>query len=315
MIRFMQTSATFKKYVLTSILVVICVAMAWYLVPSFTGQGLGNSPNNPVLATVAGSDITTAAVRKQAIQMIEQQYPNARGQAATLVPFVAVNAKEQLINQKVLLAEARRMGFKATPDDIRQELEHGELAATFFPGGKFIGMQAYEDLLASHDLTREEFEQSIGDSILIRKLQAAVSGGATVTDTEVRKEFEKRYTKVKFDYAVLKKDDILKTLHPTEPEQHPLLVLLDDAHRHYRHHQYNECDDDDDNGRVHSASLRPYGSAWAGANVPGRSREVPVPTDRTNAHRHGGPRLDLTAGGVLAPQSLQAHGRGGRRGR
>ena len=218
MIRFMQTSATFKKYVLTSILVVICVAMAWYLVPSFTGQGLGNSPNNPVLATVAGSDITTAAVRKQAIQMIEQQYPNARGQAATLVPFVAVNAKEQLINQKVLLAEARRMGFKATPDDIRQELEHGELAATFFPGGKFIGMQAYEDLLASHDLTREEFEQSIGDSILIRKLQAAVSGGATVTDTEVRKEFEKRYTKVKFDYAVLKKDDILKTLHPTEPE-------------------------------------------------------------------------------------------------
>jgi ABC-type uncharacterized transport system permease subunit len=77
MIRFMQTSATFKKYVLTSILVVICIAMAWYLVPTFTGQGLGNSSNNPVLATVAGTDITTAAVRKEAVQIIEQQYPSA----------------------------------------------------------------------------------------------------------------------------------------------------------------------------------------------------------------------------------------------
>lgn len=218
MIRFMQTSATFKKYVLTSILVVICIAMAWYLVPSFTGQGLGNNGNNPVLATVAGSDITTTAVRKQALQMIEQQYPSARAQAAILLPMVANQASQLLINQKILIAEAHRMGFKATPDDIREELEHGELATTFFPGGKFIGMQAYEDLLASHDLTRDEFEQSIGDGILIRKLQAAVNGGVTVTDAEVRKEFEKRNTKIKFDYAVIKRDDILKTLHPTESE-------------------------------------------------------------------------------------------------
>ena len=218
MIRFMQTSATFKKYVLTSILVVICIAMAWYLVPTFTGQGLGNNSNNPVLASVAGTDITTAAVRKEAIQIIEQQYPSARAQASMLMPLVAKQASDLLINQKILIAEARRMGFKATPDDIRQELEHGELGATFFPGGKFVGMEAYENILASHDLTRDEFEQSIGDNILIRKLQAAVSGGVTVTDAEVRKEFEKRNTKVKFDYAVIKKDDILKTLHPTEPE-------------------------------------------------------------------------------------------------
>jgi peptidyl-prolyl cis-trans isomerase D len=218
MIRFMQTSATFKKYVLTSILVVICIAMAWYLVPTFTGQGLGNNSNNPVLASVAGSEITTAAVRKEAIRIIEQQYPSARAQASILMPMVAKQASELLINQRILIAEARRMGFKATPDDIRQELQHGELGATFFPGGKFVGMEAYENLLANHDLTRDEFEQSIADNILIRKLQAAVNGGVAVTDADVRKEFEKRNTKVKFDYAVIKKDDILKTLHPTEPE-------------------------------------------------------------------------------------------------
>jgi peptidyl-prolyl cis-trans isomerase D len=43
-------------------------------------------------------------------------------------------------------------------------------------------------------------------------------GGATVTDAEVRDQFLKQNTKVKFDYAVIKKDDILKSLKPAEAE-------------------------------------------------------------------------------------------------
>ena len=66
MIRFMQTSAAFKKYALTAILVVICIAMAWYLVPTFTGQGIGIASANQVVANVAGEDVTPEAVRKEA---------------------------------------------------------------------------------------------------------------------------------------------------------------------------------------------------------------------------------------------------------
>jgi peptidyl-prolyl cis-trans isomerase D len=39
-----------------------------------------------------------------------------------------------------------------------------------------------------------------------------------VSDSEVRKEFAKQSTKVKFDYAVLKQDDLRKGLHPTDAE-------------------------------------------------------------------------------------------------
>src|SRR5271168_2205857 len=39
-----------------------------------------------------------------------------------------------------------------------------------------------------------------------------------VTDAEIRQKFEKDNSKVKFDYAVLRKDDILKELHPTDSE-------------------------------------------------------------------------------------------------
>ena len=39
-----------------------------------------------------------------------------------------------------------------------------------------------------------------------------------MSDAANRKEFDKQNTKVKFDYAVLKQDDIQKGLHPTEQE-------------------------------------------------------------------------------------------------
>src|SRR5215467_12316912 len=45
-----------------------------------------------------------------------------------------------------------------------------------------------------------------------------VTSSAVVTDADVRHQFEKENTKVKFDYAVIKKDDILKSLHPADAE-------------------------------------------------------------------------------------------------
>lgn len=217
MIRFMQTSAAFKKYALTAILVVICIAMAWYLVPTFTGQGMGIANANAVVATVAGEEITPEAVRKEAQRALEQQFPRGGAQARGLLPFFANRAAQQLIEQKVLLVEANRLGLRATDDDVRDFLQH-QLGSELFPGGKFVGQAAYEDFASSRGFTVVQLEQAIKDQIRIEKLQALVTAPANVTDAEVRQAFEKQNTKVKFDYAVLKKDDILKSLHPTEAE-------------------------------------------------------------------------------------------------
>ena len=50
------------------------------------------------------------------------------------------------------------------------------------------------------------------------KLQAFISGSANVTESEIREQYIKQNSKVKFDYAVLKQDDIKKGLHPTDEE-------------------------------------------------------------------------------------------------
>ena len=217
MIRFLQESTAFKKYFLGAILIVICISMAWYLVPTFTGQGLGGVTPS-VVATVAGQDVTVAAVERQARQTLEQQYPQARAQAAALLPLLANQAAQQLIMQKVMLIEANRMGLRATEEDVRNFLHRGQFGETLFPGGNFAGQDAYQDLAARIGFTIPQLEQAIKEDIQITKLRSVVAGAASVTDAEVKKQFEKQNTKVKFNYAVIKKDDILKALHPAEAE-------------------------------------------------------------------------------------------------
>ena len=217
MIRFMQTSETFKKYFLGGILVVICVAMAWYLVPSFSSSQFGMR-GVPTIASVDGNDITVSEVRKQAEQMLQRQFPNAKGQTAMLMPYVAGQAAQQLINEKVLLVEAQNMGLRATDDDLREYMHEGQLGQILFPNGTFIGQDAYEEFAERNGYTIPQLEQAIKDEIRVKKLQAMVTGGATVTDAEIHQQFEKQNTKVKFNYAVLKVEDILKTIKPTEAE-------------------------------------------------------------------------------------------------
>jgi peptidyl-prolyl cis-trans isomerase D len=219
MIRFLQTPGPIKKIVLGGLLTVVCVLMAITLIPGFgSGSFLSDTPAQGVVATVSGQSVTTNDVERQAKQMLNQQFPKGGAQASSLLPFFAQRAAENLISEKVLLIEAQRMGLKATDDDLREYMRHGQLGQMLFPNGVFIGQTEYENFVSSNNLTVPQFEQLVKDDILLNKLRDLVTSSATVTDAEVRKQFEKQNTKVKFDYAVIKKDDILKSIHPADSE-------------------------------------------------------------------------------------------------
>jgi peptidyl-prolyl cis-trans isomerase D len=220
MIRFLQTPGPIKKIVLGGLLTVISVFMVITLVPGFGSTDFfgSNGPARGVVAKVAGTDITSQEVQRQARQMVQQQFPRGGAQASMLLPYFASQAAQQLIQRQALIAEAEHLGLRATDEDVRDELQHGRYAQVFFPDGNFIGQAQYEQLLQQHDLTVPMFESDVKDEILIDKLRSLIAGSAMVSDAEIRQKFEKDNTKIKFDYAVLRKDDILKSLHPSDLE-------------------------------------------------------------------------------------------------
>jgi peptidyl-prolyl cis-trans isomerase D len=221
MIRFLQTPGPIKKIVLGGLLLVICAAMVITLVPGGIGDsffGLGG-PGKGILAKVAGQDITTLEVERQARQMLQQQFPRGSAQASMLLPYFASQAAQRLINDKAILAEARRLGFSVSDEELRDQIQHSPLyGPAFFPGGNFVGQEAYQARLQQADLTVPQFEENVKEEILFDKLRDLVAGGATVSEAEVRQEFEKQNTKVKFEYAVLQKDEVLKSIHATDAE-------------------------------------------------------------------------------------------------
>src|SRR6266852_1725031 len=219
MIRFLQTPGPTKKIILGGMLLVICAAMVITLVPGGIGSSISlGGPGQGVVATVAGEPVTTLEVQREARQMLRQQFPRGGEQAAMLLPYFAERAAQNLIGRKALVAEAERLGLRATDEEVRDELQHGRDAATFFPGGNFVGQQQYESILQNADLSVPVFEQNVKFDILLDKLRGLATGGVLVPEAEVRKEFEKQNTKVKFEYAVLRKDDLLKQIHPSDAE-------------------------------------------------------------------------------------------------
>jgi len=120
--------------------------------------------------------------------------------------------------RRLWLPRRKHLGLRVNDEELREELQHGQYAATFFPEGKFIGQEAYEDMIQHADMTVPQFEARVKDDILRRKLYALVSSSAFVSDAEVRDDFEHRNVKVKFEYAVIAQADILKELHPTDDE-------------------------------------------------------------------------------------------------
>ncbi len=217
MIRFLQTEGPFKKIVLSGLLLLICAAMVIAFVPGI-GTDVSGTPGAGIVAKVDGEDITAQEVRETAQSMLQQQGAQLGANAALLMPFFAQRAADQLVDRQALVAEAGRLGLKATPQEIKDELQHGRYSEIFFPGGSFIGEAEYEGMLQQHNMTPATFENNVGKEILIGKLQALITGSASISEAAIRQEFDKQNTKAKFDYAVLKQDDIKKGLHPTNEE-------------------------------------------------------------------------------------------------
>ena len=219
MIRTLQSAGPALKIILGGLLLIICGGMIITLIPGGLGSSFGlGAPPRGVIARIDDQEVTVPEVQREARLMIRQQFPKGGEQAAMLMPFFAGQAAEQLISEKALVAEARRMGLRVSDEELRDELQHGPLASMLFPDGKFVGQEEYENFAQRADLTIPQFENLEKEYILIRKLRALISGSAFVGDPEIRAEFDRRNTKVKFDYAVLTQADILKGLHPTDQE-------------------------------------------------------------------------------------------------
>jgi peptidyl-prolyl cis-trans isomerase D len=168
--------------------------------------------------TFTGEKVSMARVQEIAQQQMQRQRLPPQ-YAQMFMPRMEAQAAQQLILQKVLLAKARSLGISANDDDVRAFLHTGQYGALLFPNGNFIGEDKYRQFISSQfQMTTADFEKALGEDITISRLRSLITAGVTVSDNEIRDQYQKQNIKIKFDYAVISQDDLRKQINPSDSD-------------------------------------------------------------------------------------------------
>ena len=181
-------------------LAIVVVSFVLLYIPSFLGNGpQQGAANNAVVAEVNGQEISAAEFRRvyqQQIQAYRQSYGANVDERLLKQLGIDQRIVQQMVEEQAALSEAKRLGITASDAEVRERI----LALPAFQeNGQFIGDQRYRQVLQMQNppMRTDEFEDEVRRSIMTEKLQAALTGWMTVSDSDVQKEFNRRNEKVK----------------------------------------------------------------------------------------------------------------------
>jgi peptidyl-prolyl cis-trans isomerase D len=207
MLKVIRDNLKYLSWVLWAV-IVIFVLFAFVDFGSMNPAG-ENAPN--AVAARVGDDVVTMGEFEQTYRNLENQYRQAYGGQFTpelarqmQLPLQALN---QSVNQRILVAEARRLGLGATDREVQETIL--DLPVFQDDQGRFVGEEKYLDILRQNGLSVAEFEQEVRQEILLRKLQEAMLASVYVTDREIERAYRDQVEKAKIRYVELPRGGFL----------------------------------------------------------------------------------------------------------
>jgi len=209
-----------KNWLKWSLAIVVVAFVALYIPSFMRSTSLDGASKYGVVATVEGRDITVGRFRRVYQQQM-QAYRNAYGGSMDdrLLKQLGIDQRivQQLIEEEAALAEARRQNITASDAEVRARI----LALPAFQeNGHFIGNARYRQLLQMQNppINPSEFEEEVRRSVVLEKLQGALTDWITVADADVTAEFNRRNEKVKLAVVALPADKFKESVAVTDAE-------------------------------------------------------------------------------------------------
>ncbi len=112
---------------------------------------------------------------------------------------------EQIIEQRLLIDAAKRLGVRASNDEVRRRI-------TALPGlqrdGAFVGYDEYKQVLSYNRIPLAQFESGIRQEIILSKTVAALTSGVVTTPQEVWDGYRLTKDTAKIEYLALESSTI-----------------------------------------------------------------------------------------------------------
>lgn len=147
-----------------------------------------------------GSETVTQEEFKRAFEHMTEMYRQIYG--GQLPPGLDKQLYQQTLSQmvvqKTLLLEARRLGLSVTDAELRDRI----LAIPDFKDeqGRFKGEAAYTSLLQSNHIAVADFEAQLRDELLMKKLNDALAANLYVSEDEIQHAYRDQVERAKIRY-------------------------------------------------------------------------------------------------------------------
>ncbi len=184
------------RIMLGVILGVVALSMVTYLIPG--GWMNGNSPaESNVVATVGDYTVTAPDAQRVISNMMR-----GRNLPPEILTVYAPQMINNLIAERAMAYEAKRLGFVATEAETAEAVRHA-LPQQLFKDGKLVSKELYAQVLGEQGLTIEQFESELAQQVIINRLRDLIAAGVVISPLEVEQEFRKRNEKAKVDYVMI----------------------------------------------------------------------------------------------------------------
>ncbi|MFQ5767290.1 MAG: peptidyl-prolyl cis-trans isomerase [Acidobacteriota bacterium] len=170
------------------------------------GRFIKTGTGNDWAAVVDGEHISVESFL-QAARGMDSYYRNLLGDSydrGKLNLRIGQEAINRLIQEQIILANARSLGLTATPAEITDEIVHDP--AMQGENG-FIGIERYKSFLLQNGLEPEKFEQQVSRRVVRQKWADLITADVQVRDEEVADEIRRREETADVIYAQFKPED------------------------------------------------------------------------------------------------------------
>jgi len=207
-----------SKFLILGFVGLMALSLVLFFRPGGGSTAVDPSKSSEVVATVGGDDITLGefATRKQNLQM---QFSRFGGQISlSRMGFPDDKILEGLIQRKIAVQEAKRLGLAASPaevnDRIRKTFSDASGKLTLVDSSGKLDMAKYEQRVG--DVA--EFERGIAEEIAQEKLEAFVGASVRISEEDLQADFKKKNTSFDLTYVVVSSSKLAEKIQPTDDE-------------------------------------------------------------------------------------------------
>src|SRR5436190_11285039 len=207
-----------SKVLILGFVALMAVSLVLFFRPGGGSSAVEPTKSSEVVATVNGEDITLGefATQKQNLQM---QFSRFGGQISlTRMGYTDDKILDGLIQRKIAVQEARRLGLDASPAEVRDRIKN-----TFSDAG---GKLTFVDASGNLDMAKYEqrvgdvaaFERGVAEDIAREKLEAFVSASVRVSEEDIQADFKKKNTDFDLTYVVVSPAKLAEKIQPSDDE-------------------------------------------------------------------------------------------------